>query len=217
MSDFDLVIFDCDGVLVDSEMLSCQCLIDVLGRYGVNVDRNEVFDRFLGRSFSAVEEYYLAATGRRLQGQFAADLHRSLELSFRASLQLVPHVRGMLDTMDGPYCLASSSDKERIQMTLSIAHLDGYFDGRIYSASMVERGKPAPDLFLAAAAGMDSSAAKTLVIEDSVNGVIAGKAAGMTVWGFVGGSHYAGRDGERLLTEAGADRVFASMADFMPN
>jgi beta-phosphoglucomutase-like phosphatase (HAD superfamily) len=102
-------------------------------------------------------------------------------------------------------------------MTLSIAGLGDYFGDRIYSGSMVARGKPAPDLFLFAASEMGATAERTLVIEDSVNGVTAGKAAGMTVWGFVGGSHYAGRDGERLLADAGADRVFASMADFMPN
>ncbi len=99
-------------------------------------------------------------------------------------------------------------------MTLSVARLEAYFGDRVFSAAMVEHSKPAPDLFLYAAEKMRASPARTLVIEDSVNGVLAGKAAGMIVWGFIGGSHYAGRDGRKLLSEAGADRVFDSMADF---
>ena len=216
MSDFDLLIFDCDGVLVDSEVLSCRCLVDVLGRYGVRVGLDEVFDRFLGRSFSVVEEY-CRVVGVSLPERFQPDLLAHLTSSFKASLRLMPHVRSLLDSIDYSYCLTSSSDRDRISMTLSIAGLGDYFGDRIYSGSMVARGKPAPDLFLFAASEMGATAERTLVIEDSVNGVTAGKAAGMTVWGFVGGSHYAGRDGERLLADAGADRVFASMADFMPN
>ena len=102
-------------------------------------------------------------------------------------------------------------------MTLSVAGLGRYFGDRVYTAAMVEQSKPAPDLFLYAAKKMSAPASKTLVIEDSVNGVAAGKAAGMTVWGFVGGSHYSGRDGRRLLSDAGADHVFESMADLISN
>jgi HAD superfamily hydrolase (TIGR01509 family) len=216
MKDFDLVIFDCDGVLVDSEVLSCQCLVDVLGQYGVIIGLDEAFERFLGRSSSAVEEYYTATTGTALPRQFGSDLHDHMVSAFKISLQLIPHIRSVLDSIDRPYCLASSSDGDRIRMSLSIAQLETYFGDRIYCAAMVARSKPAPDLFLFAAAGMGARAAQTLVIEDSVNGVLAGKAAGMTVWGFVGGSHYSGRDGQRLLADAGADRIFGSMADFMP-
>jgi beta-phosphoglucomutase-like phosphatase (HAD superfamily) len=92
--------------------------------------------------------------------------------------------------------------------------LRAHFGERIYTAQMVEHGKPAPDLFLYAAAQMGASPARTLVIEDSISGVQAGKAAGMTVWGFVGGGHYGGRDGQAILSAAGADRVFARMSDF---
>jgi HAD superfamily hydrolase (TIGR01509 family) len=214
MKSFDLVVFDCDGVLVDSEGLSCQCLVDVLGQHGVAIEFDQAFERFLGRSSSAVDDYYLAATGVRLPTQFRSDMLSRLTSVFERSLKLMPHVRAVLDATDLPYCLASSSDPERIRMTLSVARLAPYFDGRVFSGSMVEHSKPAPDLFLLAAAKMGATPAKTLVVEDSVNGVLAGKAAGMTVWGFVGGTHYSGRDGRRLLAEAGADRVFDSMADF---
>jgi beta-phosphoglucomutase-like phosphatase (HAD superfamily) len=100
-------------------------------------------------------------------------------------------------------------------MTLSTAGLDQLFAGRAYSAGMVKHGKPAPDLFLLAAKEMHADPLRTLVIEDSVNGVLAGKAAGMTVWGFTGGSHHRNRDGATLLTEAGADRIIQSFAELL--
>ena len=214
---FNLVIFDCDGVLVDSEVLSCRCLVEVLGRYGVPISLGEAFDRFLGRSSTAVEEYFLAITGSPLPLEFHSALYEYLSASYRSSLQLMPHIRAVLDAVDCAYCLASSSDADRVRMTLAVTGLDRYFGERVYTAAMVAHGKPAPDLFLLAAAKMRGCAAETLVIEDSVNGVVAGKAAGMTVWGFTGGSHYVDRDGSRLLSDAGADRVFNSMADLLPD
>ncbi len=216
MNGFSLVIFDCDGVLVDSEVVSCRCLVDTLARYGVKIGLDEVFDRFLGRSSSAVEEYFLAVTGAPLPVSFGAALYEDLSAAYERSLRLIPHVRSVLESVDTPYCLASSSDPARVQMTLGVTELDRYFGDRIYTAAMVANGKPAPDLFLLAAERMGADAATTLVIEDSVNGVLAGKAAGMTVWGFVGGSHHAERDGARLLADAGADRVFDSMRDLLP-
>lgn len=217
MNGFSLVIFDCDGVLVDSEVLSCRCLADELAGHGVNISLDEVFDRFLGRSSSAVQEYFLAVTGAPLPSSFGASLRRRLSTAYAESLRLIPHVRSVLESVDTPYCLASSSDPARVQMTLGVTELDRYFGDRVYTAAMVAHGKPAPDLFLLAATSMGADAATTLVIEDSVNGVLAGKAAGMTVWGFVGGSHHAERNSARLLADAGADRVFASMTDLLPS
>jgi beta-phosphoglucomutase-like phosphatase (HAD superfamily) len=101
-----------------------------------------------------------------------------------------------------------------VSYSLSLTGLTVHFDQRLFTSQMVERGKPAPDLFLYAAEKMQADPCRTLVIEDSVSGVRAGKAAGMTVWGFVGGSHYQSRDGQAILRGAGADRVFGRMADF---
>jgi beta-phosphoglucomutase-like phosphatase (HAD superfamily) len=123
----------------------------------------------------------------------------------------------VLEGLQIPSCVASSSDFDRVSFSLSLTGLAPHFDSRLYTAEMVERGKPAPDLFLYAAAAMQADPRRTLVIEDSVSGVTAAKAAGMTVWGFVGGSHYQSRDGRALLYDAGADRVFERMADFWPN
>jgi beta-phosphoglucomutase-like phosphatase (HAD superfamily) len=113
-----------------------------------------------------------------------------------------------------PHCVASSSDIERVSLSLSLTGLAPHFETRLYTSQMVKHGKPAPDLFLHAAERMRADPRRTLVIEDSVSGVTAGKAAGMTVWGFVGGSHYRSRDGRAILLEAGADRVFERMAEF---
>jgi HAD superfamily hydrolase (TIGR01509 family) len=216
MVGYDLVIFDCDGVLVDSEVLACRSLAETLVRHGVACSLEDVFDRFLGRSFAVVEDHYKKVRGQAPTQAFRADLRDRQLALFRSSLKTMPHAREVLDTLDRPFCLASSSDAERIRMTLGVTGLDSYFGDRVYTAAMVKKGKPAPDLFLYAADKMGAPPERTLVVEDSVSGVEAGKAAGMTVWAFTGGSHYAGRrDIDAALVAAGADRVFAAMADFM--
>jgi HAD superfamily hydrolase (TIGR01509 family) len=210
----DLVIFDCDGVLVDSEVLSCECLALMLSRYGLPMDVAQVYETFLGRGFSSVAAYWGTATGTPLPEQFAGELRESVEAAFSESLKPIPGVEQVLDQMRIPYCLASSSSPERIAHSLAVTRLGHYFEGKIFSASMVERAKPAPDLFLLAASRMGAEPLHSLVIEDSVNGVLAGKAAGMRVWGFVGGSHHASRAAASSLAEAGADRILASMHEF---
>jgi HAD superfamily hydrolase (TIGR01509 family) len=210
---YDLIIFDCDGVLVDSELLSGQAVIDCLLQHGIRVDLDTVFDRLLGQSPIAIAEY-CAQSGRALPDDFYARLQTSLRATFAAALKPIAGAARVIEYLRIPYCVASSSDLDRIEHSLRVCGLSDLVDGRLFSAEMVRRGKPAPDLFLHAAAGMGAAPGRALVIEDSVNGVRAGKAAGMTVWGSVGGSHYAGRDGQMLLTAAGADRVFDRMDDF---
>jgi HAD superfamily hydrolase (TIGR01509 family) len=212
--DVELVIFDCDGVLVDSEMLACRTLAETLARHRIPIGIEEVFGRFLGRSFALVEAYYREETGEPMPEAFRVDFRRRIEQAFRESLEPMSGVGRVLETLDRPYCLASSSDPDRIGFTLRAAGLTDMFGPRVYSASQVTRGKPAPDLFLFAAGTMDSAPGRCLVIEDTVPGVLAGKAAGMTVWGFTGGSHCVGRDVGRKLKEAGADRVFDRMSAF---
>jgi HAD superfamily hydrolase (TIGR01509 family) len=210
---YDLIIFDCDGVLVDSELLSGQAVIDCLLQHGIKVDLDTVFDKLLGQSPVAIAEH-CAQSGRSLPDDFYAQLQTSLRATFAVALKPIAGAASVLKYLRIPYCVASSSDLDRIEHSLHVCGLSNLVDGRLFSAEMVRRGKPAPDLFLHAAAGMGAAPERTLVIEDSVSGVRAGRAAGMTVWGFVGGSHYAGRDGQTLLTTAGADRVFDRMDDF---
>jgi HAD superfamily hydrolase (TIGR01509 family) len=209
----DLIIFDCDGVLIDSEVLSCRCLSQVLARYGIHLGLDQALDLFLGRSTTAVVDHY-QALGRSIPEQFLTELRAGVRAAFLAALCPIEGVSSVLQGLQIPHCVASSSDFDRVSFSLSLTGLAPHFDSRLYTAQMVERGKPAPDLFLYAAERMQADPRRTLVIEDSVSGVTAGKAAGMTVWGFVGGSHYQSRDGKAMLHQAGADRVFGRMADF---
>ena len=211
---YELIIFDCDGVLVDSEVLSCRCLIDLLRRYEIEADLDFVFEKFLGRSVRAVSDHY-RAHGRKISRDFPVELRALVRRSFTASLQPMPEVTKLLRALETSFCVASSSDLERIEFSLALTGLAEFFTGKMFSAEMVRRGKPAPDLFLHAAARMGADPRKVLVVEDSVSGVKAGKAAGMTVCGFLGGSHYVRRDGAALLTAAGADRVFDRMEDLL--
>ena len=213
MTDPDLIIFDCDGVLVDSEVLSCRCLSDVLAGYGISLGLDQALDLFLGRSMTAVLDHY-KTIGRLDPEQFSAELRAGVRAAFLSALCPIEGVSSVLEGLHTPHCVASSSDVDRVSFSLSLTGLASHFDGRLYTSQMVERGKPAPDLFLHAAERMQADPGRTLVIEDSISGVRAGKAAGMTVWGFVGGSHYQSRDGKAILCEAGADRVFGRMADF---
>src|SRR5262245_44587092 len=208
----DLIIFDCDGVLVDSELLSCASLSSVLAGYGIDLDLDTALELFTGRSVAAIRQHY-DALGQTLPDEFSVELDRKVREIFSNSLSPIEGVGSVLEHLQVPTCVASSSDLERVSHSLAVTGLSVHFNGRLYTSQMVKRGKPAPDLFLHAAAAMGTDPRRTLVVEDSVSGVTAGKAAGMTVWGFIGGSHYAARDGRALLQAAGADRVFARMSD----
>jgi HAD superfamily hydrolase (TIGR01509 family) len=178
------------------------------------MDIETVFAEFLGRSFGSVDAYYRRATGQPLPPDFRSEYRRRLLDRFRKFLRPVAAIETLLTTLTVPYCMASSSDEERLATTLAVTGLDKYFAGRTFHAAMVKSGKPAPDLFAFAAAAMGAEPRRCLVVEDTVPGIVAGKAAGMTVWAFVGGSHLAGRDAGRSFSDAGADRVFASMSEF---
>jgi HAD superfamily hydrolase (TIGR01509 family) len=162
---------------------------------------------------TAVLEQY-EALGRTVPEQFSTELSAGVRAAFLSSLCPIEGVGSVLRGLQIPHCVASSSDVDRVSLSLSLTGLASHFDGQLFTSQMVERGKPAPDLFFYAAERMQADPQRTLVIEDSISGVRAAKAAGMTVWGFVGGSHYQSRDGEAILQQAGADRVFGRMADF---
>lgn len=214
---FDLVVFDCDGVIVDSEMLAAECLAELLTSSGRRTALGDVFERYLGRSMAVVAADFREAVGRPLPATFPAELAEALRRRFEAGLAPIAGIAEVLETLRRPFCLASSSGPERIALSLRLTGLDRHFEGRIFEASMVRQGKPAPDLFLLAAERMGADPVRTLVIEDSVSGVRAGKAAGMTVWGFTGGSHHAHMDGAALLAQAGADLVFRDMSRLKRN
>ncbi len=189
MSEFDLVIFDCDGVLIDSEIISARMLVTELARLGLSIDLTYVERNFLGRSYPVVMEVIRREFGLDLPPDFESRYRENLLAIFQTELKVVPHVHEVIAAMGVPFCVATSSSPRRAEMSLALVGLTPLIGDRVFTSTMVPRGKPAPDLFLYAAAKMGAEPARTLVIEDSLTGIRAGLAAGMTVWRFVGGSH----------------------------
>ena len=205
---FDLVIFDCDGVLIDSELLSVEADIACLAEYGIELTAEEIIARYVGTSHMVAD--LEARYGRRLPG-FSERYRQIARPLFEAKLQAIPGVIEVIDSLSCKACVASSSSPEGLQHTLSLVALYHRFHPHIFSAAQVARGKPAPDLFLYAAERMGIPPQRCVVIEDSVPGVTAAVAAGMPAIGFTGGAHC--RPGhEARLAEAGAALVIDRMA-----
>ena len=147
----ELVIFDCDGVLVDSEPISMRVLLETLATAGLQLDVETAYARFLGTSMKSICAKLAREDGIELDEAALDLLRRRLHAAFRAELQPIPGVAGTLDRLTLPFCVASSSQPERIELSLGVTGLEHHFTGKLFSASMVEHGKPAPDLFLHAA------------------------------------------------------------------
>jgi HAD superfamily hydrolase (TIGR01509 family) len=207
---FDLVIFDCDGVLVDSEALACVVHADVLTQHGYPITADQVHERFLGRSAREARFEVEAEMGRALPDDYTAQLRATIDRVFDAKLQPIPHIAETLAQLTKPICVASSGTPTRIRSSLTTTGLLARFDPHLFSALQVDRGKPAPDLFLFAAAQMGVAPERCVVIEDSIPGVTAGVAAGMTVFGYHGGSHCSPASAEGLRA-VGAHLVFDDM------
>ncbi|MDZ4136245.1 MAG: HAD family hydrolase [Paracoccaceae bacterium] len=188
-----LVIFDCDGVLIDSEMLSAEVMITELAAVGVTIDFAHVRQHFLGRSFPTVAQSIRDSFRVSLPVDFEARYRANLLTRFETELQPTPGIRRVLETLTLPKCVATSSSPPRVARSLAIVGLDRYFKGAVFTASMVSRGKPAPDLFLHVAAVMGVPPARCLVIEDSRPGILAAQAAAMPVLVYTGGKHLQGR------------------------
>ena len=206
-----LLIFDCDGVLVDSELVALEVLSAMMTEYGRPMDVAACRDAFMGQHNDDIIRGIEARIGRALPGEGPRMRQRMLARLER-ELKPVPGTAALLGRLEGPRCVASSSDRARIGLTLRWTGLDRFFGEHIFSGMDVACGKPAPDLFLHAAASMGVAPADCLVIEDSVAGVVAGVAAGMRVIGFTGGSHTDPGHAERLRA-AGAQAVVADMID----
>ena len=211
-SPFDLVIFDCDGVLVNSENLAFDALLSVISDAGLTLDFEEAYERFLGRSLAAicdilVSDYHLTLTPDAL------DLMRErLYAAFRQELEPIAGIARTLRDLAIPFCVASSSQLERVRLSLEVTGLLEMFEGRMFSASMAAQGKPAPDLFLMAAKALGAKPSKCLVIEDSPAGVVAAQRAGMTVFGFLGGSHAKLLQHRQALEQLSPALIFSDMS-----
>lgn len=209
----ELVIFDCDGVLIDSEPISLARLTENLQRIGVPIDLATVARRFTGTSMTSIMAHIATDYGVPTPEGFVDAVRADTLRAFDAELQAIARVAAVLETMPDRRCVASSSDPQRLRHALTLTGLLRHFDGHVFSATMVSRGKPFPDLFLYAAAQMGVAPEACVVIEDSVPGVAAARAAGIPALGFCGGGHWShDRAGADLLA-AGAVRVFDEFAD----
>ncbi|WGS20670.1 MULTISPECIES: HAD family hydrolase [unclassified Bradyrhizobium] len=207
---FDLVIFDCDGVLVDSEVISCRAHAETLTRHGYPITPDGVLKRFLGVSDREARQIVETEIGRRLPDSFEAEVKQATLGFYADDLNAIAHVSDAISALNLPKCVASSGTPEKIRHGLSCAGLYDQLAPHIFSATQVKRGKPAPDIFLFAAEQMGARPERCVVIEDSVHGVTGARAAGMTVLGFHGGSHCTAEH-EDMLRKAGTAATFADM------
>lgn len=185
----DLVIFDCDGVLVDSERLSIRLDVELLRELGWPLTEDEVVERWVGRTDAAMRAEIEAHLGRSVETEWTAFSDRYVR-AFAVELKPVDGIAAAVDAIQAAgfaTCVASSGDREKIRRNLATTGLSDRFGDRIFSADDVEHGKPAPDLFLHAAAAMSAEPRRTAVVEDSAYGVAAGLAAGMAVFAYAGG------------------------------
>jgi len=209
---FELLIFDCDGVLVDSEWIVGRARFEALQAIGYAFSQDLVADRFTGVSHKDMRAALEADLGHPLPPSFAPDLDRREAALYDSALRPVEGIESALVQLPMAKCVASGSTPATLALKLRSTRLEEWFGGAVFSATMVARGKPAPDLFLYAAAQMRISPTRCLVIEDSAPGIIAAKAAGMTAFGFAGASHCRPGHAE-LLSNAGADRAFDDMRE----
>ena len=211
--DFSALIFDCDGVLVDSEAIHVAVEMELLAEMGLAYEWETYLSRFVGLGVpefhAALAEDYTALGQGPFPEDFGPRLHDRAWPRIESELTALPGAAALALRFDGPVAVASSSITPKLHRKLELTGLTGTFSPHIYSADQVARGKPAPDLFLFAADKIKSDPTSCLVIEDSVNGVKAARAAGMTAFGFTGGGHADAGLGERLVA-AGAAASFPS-------
>ena len=187
MDAVELVIFDCDGVLIDSERLGVEVDVMALRELGWPLSETEAIARFVGRSDRENRAAIEAHLDRKLPDGWGDQVDERYRQAFATALTPVDGVLEALDRISLPTCVASSGTHEHLRYTLELTGLYDRFAGRIFSADDVGRGKPAPDLFLLAAERMDAKPARCVVVEDSRPGVEAARAAGMRVLAFAGG------------------------------
>lgn len=211
MSAIDLIIFDCDGVLVDSEPLAMRVLLAAIAAQGIEVTAETAYRDYLGRSLSAISASLATTHGAPLGTAALQSMRGDLYTLYRQELRANPGLPAILGQLETPFCVASSSSPERILLSLELTGLLPWFEHNIYSASMVEHGKPAPDLFLHAAQAMLAKPRRCLVIEDSPAGITAAQRAGMRVFAYVGGGHVAPAGLRAAIETLHPDVIFDDM------
>lgn len=213
-----LIIFDCDGVLIDSEAIYLDVEFAFLASKKIEIDRDWYIGEFMALGMDTwrakLSDLVHQHTGERLADEEYAALKQTGRTRVFNEVKTVPGVETLLDRLVTPYCVASSTALKFLPGKLELTGLTRYFEANVYSGDMVKNGKPAPDLFLHAARNMGFAADRCIVVEDSANGVRGGKAAGMLTVGFTGGGH-AGLPHAPRLAAAGADHVVGSHAELM--
>lgn len=202
-----LVIFDCDGVLVDSEPLVNRIEAEYFTAIGFHTTPEEVRALFKGKTIQNVVDALQARLGKPIPATLAYDWGTSVALGLAQELRAIPGVQGVIERLQGagiPMCVASQSPLPRVRLSLRVTGLDRYFGDNVFTAGMVANPKPAPDLFLFAAQRLGVAPERAIVIEDSPSGVLAARAAGMRVYG------YAADEDAGALKSAGAT-IFHSM------
>jgi phosphoglycolate phosphatase len=182
-SSFELVIFDCDGVLVESEPLACQIYVQMFEEFGIDLDFDETLREFHGVTLARRVESTARKYGRTPPANFIQSFNERLSALTERELRPVPHVHELIESLSVPKCVASNGSRDEINLRLRVANLTHYFGSAIFSGVEVPHPKPAPDVFLAAAQSFGIHPARCVVIEDSELGVTAAIAAGMTVYG----------------------------------
>jgi HAD superfamily hydrolase (TIGR01509 family) len=211
----DLLIFDCDGVLVDSEMIYCRVDSEELGTLGFTITPQDVARRFSGFGSPDMLRVIEGEMGRALPVGFVEILREKVSAAMLTELKPVPGIERLLQRLPGPRCVASNTHLEKLRWCLGHTGLLPLLDPHVFSASQVSRPKPAPDLFLHAARTMGVAPERCLVIEDSRTGVRAAVAAGMPVIGFLGGTHCWPELGDLLIGEgaSGVVRSYEELAE----
>jgi HAD superfamily hydrolase (TIGR01509 family) len=204
---FDLVIFDCDGVLVDSELITNRIFVRMLNELGLTLSLSDMFEQFVGRSMPQCLAVVTELLGRPVPDNFVEEFQHRSAAALRSELKAVADIETVLAALRVPFCVASSGTHEKMRTTLGITGLLPQFAGRMYSVTEVARSKPHPDVFLHAASQQGVAPAACAVIEDTPTGVRAGVAAGMTVFGYC-----ALTPGPSLIA-AGAHHTFGRMRD----
>ena len=205
---FDLVIFDCDGVLVDSERITNQVFCAMLNELGVAVTLDDMFERFVGLSMPQCITLITELRGASPPDWFVPELRKRAGEALKTQITPIPGIADALKELSIPYCVASSGDHEKIRLTLGTTGLLKFFENKIFSAMDVERPKPAPDVFLLAAHRLGAEPNRCAVVEDTPTGVSAAIAAGMYVFG------YSANTPPHRLKQAGAHQLFSDMSLF---
>ena len=210
---FELVIFDCDGVLIDSEVIMARAHARAFSAAGWATDEQTVIDRFAGVADPTMYRIVETELGCALPHDHAANVSSLIQQAYHDELQAVPGIHEIIDDLPVTCCVASNSSRGKVEAGLRATGLYAKLTPHIFTASMVATGKPAPDLFILAADRLGVLPQNCLVVEDTITGITAARAANMTALGFCGGSHCRSGDGQ-LLLEHGADLVIDDMSDF---